>query len=126
MSSGESLDQTKGQSGIFRAALLGSCPRCKEPTLFEAPARLSLKCSSCELDLGALEGGGRLSGLLTAFVAVVLILIAVGVNTLFAPPLWLQAAFWAPVTVFGVVGVLRLFKTLLLYANFERQKEGME
>ncbi len=119
MNPGESSETQKGQSGIFRAALLGLCPQCGEKTLFEAPARVAMTCPQCDLDLGSLERGGRLGGVLTALIAIVLILIAYGVETIFRPPLWLQAAFWAPMTVFGVIGTLRLFKTALLYEAFE-------
>jgi uncharacterized protein (DUF983 family) len=63
--------------------------------------------------------------MLTALVAIVLILIAYAVETKLRPPLWLQAAFWAPVTVGVVIYALRLFKTTLLYASFER-REGDE
>jgi len=117
----ESSDTQKGQSGIIRAALFGSCPQCGASTLFEAPARVALTCSHCGLDLGALERGGRLVGVVTALTAIILILAAYGIESAFRPPLWLQAAFWAPVTVFGVIGALRLFKVRLLYEAFEEQ-----
>ena len=123
MHPGDTPDATKGQSGIFRAALLGLCPRCSSKTLFEAPARVALNCEQCGLDLGAFERGGRLGGLVTAFVAIVLMLIAVGIEYAFRPPIVLQAAFWAPVTVGVVIYALRLFKTVLLYANYERAEE---
>ena len=121
MTGAQGPDTSKGQSGIVRAALLGLCPRCAERTLFEAPARVALTCSHCQLDLGALERGGRFAGVLTALVAVVLIMIAYAVEATLRPPLWLQAAFWAPVTVGTVIFVLRFFKTLMLYARYERQ-----
>ncbi len=126
MSEGERPDETKGQSGIIRAALLGLCPRCDEVSLFETPARVALSCPHCELDLGALERGGRLAGLLTALFAIVLILLALGIDATFRPPLWLQTAIWAPVTVFGVIGALRLFKTVLLYAAYENRETPTE
>ena len=94
--------------------------------MFEAPARVALKCSHCDLDLGALERGGRFAGVLTALVAIILIMLAYGVEALLHPPLWLQAAFWAPVTVGSVIYSLRLFKTVFIYAGFERQKEQGE
>ena len=113
-------ETTKGQSGLFRAALLGLCPQCGAPTVFEAPARVAMICSHCDCDLGALEGGGRFGGLVTALVAMVLIGIAYAVEAAFRPPLWLQAAFWAPVTVGMVIYSLRLFKITLLYAAYHR------
>ena len=122
MNAGRGRAESKGQSGIVRAALLGLCPRCHERTLFEAPARIALTCDSCELDLGALERGGRFSGVLTAFIAIVLIILAYAVETTLRPPLWLQAVFWAPITVGAVVFALRLFKTTLLYASYMRRE----
>ncbi|WP_299191850.1 DUF983 domain-containing protein [uncultured Erythrobacter sp.] len=94
--------------------------------MFEAPARVALKCSDCELNLGALERGGRLGGVLTAFVAIVLMMIALGIEYALRPPIWLQAAFWAPVTVGVVIYSLRLFKTKLLYENFEELEGPQE
>ncbi len=123
MGSGHGPEKTKGQSGILRAALLGLCPRCGEKTLFEAPARVALECSQCGLDLGVLERGGRLGGVLTAFIAIILIMLAYAVEATLRPPLWLQAAFWAPVTVGAVIYGLRLFKTALLYASYEDGEE---
>jgi uncharacterized protein (DUF983 family) len=114
------------EPAILTAAFKGLCPRCGERTLFEAPARVALKCSSCELDLGALERGGRLGGVLTALVAIVLILIAYAIEATLRPPLWLQAAFWAPVTVGVVIFALRFFKTMLLYAGYERLEDKGE
>lgn len=85
-----------------------------------------MTCSSCGLDYTKHERGGRVSGLFTVVVAIVLILIALGIENAFRPPLWLQAAFWAPVTVGTVIYALRLFKTVLLYAAFENAKDTLE
>lgn len=126
MSGATGPENTKGQSGLFRAALLGLCPKCAEPTLFEAPASVAMTCSACELDFSKHERGGRVSGLFTVLIAIILIVIAVGIESAFRPPLWLQAAFWAPVTVGTVIYGLRLFKTLLLYAAFENAKDTPE
>lgn len=56
----------------------------------------------------------------TLLLALVLTILALTVDWLLAPPLWLQLAFWAPVTVGGVIFALRLFKTVLFYAAYER------
>ena len=119
-------ETTKGQSGLLRAALLGSCPQCGAQTLFEAAARVAMKCSSCGLDYTKYERGGRVSGLFTVVIAIVLIVIALLIENTFRPPLWLQAAFWAPVTLGTVIYSLRLFKTVLLYAAYENAKDTSE
>lgn len=85
-----------------------------------------MECGSCGLDYTKYERGGRVSGLFTVVTAIVLIVIALAIESAFRPPLWLQAAFWAPVTVGVVIFALRLFKTVLLYAAFEKSKDTPE
>ena len=121
MPADESPSHEKGQPGIGRAALSGLCPRCGEPTLFDAPARVAFECAKCGLDFTRYERGGRLVGVLTMLVTATLIGLAIGVDVALDPPMWLQAIFWAPVTILAVIGTLRLFKTALLYARFEKE-----
>jgi uncharacterized protein (DUF983 family) len=123
MTSDESPDQQKGQPGLISAALYGLCPNCRAPTLFGAPAAIADKCHSCGLEFRPLERGSRWAGVFTLVLALLLIGAALGIDAAFSPPLWLQFAFWAPVTVGGVILSLRLFKTVLLYARYERMSE---
>lgn len=122
MSADESPSKHKGQPGLVSAALSGLCPRCGSATLFAAPAAIAERCGRCGLDYRSLERGSRWAGVLTIVLAMVLIGTALAVDALLAPPLWLQFAFWAPVTVGGVIFALRCYKTLLLYAAYERSK----
>ena len=115
--------ENKGQPGLVSAALSGLCPRCAAKTLFEGPARFAFKCNNCGLKLAELERGGRLAGLVTIIVALILIGMALAIESTLRPPLLLQALVWAPVTVGVGVGVLRLFKTALLYRQYEIVQE---
>lgn len=105
---------------MVSAALHGLCPRCGAASLFAAPAAVAETCRSCGLAFRPLERGSRWAGVFTLLLALVLTILALTVDWLLAPPLWLQLAFWAPVTVGGVIFALRLFKTVLLYAAYER------
>ncbi len=107
---------------LFRAALSGLCPHCGAPSLFAAPAAIAERCGACGLEFRPLERGARWTGVLTLLLAAVLTGAALAIDAAFAPPLWLQLAFWAPITVGGVIFALRLYKTLLLYAAYERRK----
>lgn len=107
---------------LMSAALHGCCPRCGARTLFAAPAAIAAKCDKCGLEFRALERGSRWAGGFTLLLALVLTGLALAIDAALAPPLWLQLAFWAPVTVGGVIFGLRLFKTLLLYAAYERTR----
>jgi uncharacterized protein (DUF983 family) len=123
MTSGESPRNQKGQPGIISAALYGLCPSCGAPAVFGTPAAVADNCDACGLDFRPLERGSRWAGVFTLLLAMVLIVAALGIDALFSPPLWLQFAFWAPVTVGGVIFALRLYKTVLLYARYERMNQ---
>ena len=101
--------------------MYGLCPRCGASTLFEAPARIALTCDKCGLPLSELERGGRLAGLVTILVAAILISAAMAVDIYLRPPFWLQVVVWAPITMAAVIGTLRLYKTTLLYRQYEAQ-----
>jgi uncharacterized protein (DUF983 family) len=122
MNAGESPTHDKGQPGLISAALHGFCPRYGAPSLFAAPAAIADRCKDCGLEFRPLERGARLAGVLTLLLAGVLIAAALGIDAWLRPPLWLQFAVWAPVTLGGVIFALRLFKTLLLYAAYEKAK----
>jgi uncharacterized protein (DUF983 family) len=107
---------------LFRASFSGLCPRCGAKTLFIAPAQLAQECRACGLNLAALERGGRFVGVVTMLLAVVLILAALGVDEWLRPPLWLQMAIWAPVTVGAVIGSLRFYKTMWVYHQYEESQ----
>ncbi|NVE94520.1 DUF983 domain-containing protein [Altererythrobacter sp. JGD-16] len=102
------------------------CPRCGVRTVFDAPAQVADKCTSCGLDFSELEGGGRFVGLLTMIIALGLIGIAWWIDSAFRPSLVLQMIVWLPVTVAVVIGSLRLFKIVFLYACYERRNGASE
>ena len=114
---------SKGQPGLVSAALSGLCPRCGARTLFVAPAALADECTDCGLDIINLQRGGRFVGVLTALLALVLILAALSVDEWLRPPLWASFLFWGPVTVGSVIFGLRLYKTMWVYHQYEESQQ---
>ncbi len=114
--------QSKGQPGLVSAALSGLCPRCGARTLFVAPAGLADACRACGLDFLSLQRGGRFVGVVTALLALVLILAALAVDEWLRPPLWASLLFWGPVTAGSVVFGLRFYKTMWVYHQYEERQ----
>jgi uncharacterized protein (DUF983 family) len=114
--------ENKGQPGLVSAARSSLCPRCGAKTLFAAPAALADACSACGLDILALERGGRFVGVVKMLLALVLIVAALGVDEWLHPPLWASLLFWAPVTIGSVIGVIRLYKTMWVYHEYEERE----
>lgn len=91
--------------------------------MFDAPAMVADRCSSCDLDLGELDPGGRLVPLLlTVWVIVLLICAAFALDEFLAPPLWVHIALWTPLTIALELFALRLFRTHGVYRAYERRR----
>lgn len=107
----------KGQPGVTRAALFGSCPCCGARSLWAGPAMLAPCCRCCGAAFAAHEPRGRTLYLFVLPVTVLLMVAAVRLDDALHPPLWLQALLWPPVVVLAVVGTLRLAKAAVLMAR---------
>ena len=113
-------EKTKGQPAIVRAALFGLCPRCGSKTLFEGVAQFAPKCSSCQLDLNRFNVGDGPAGFLTLIVGGLIVGLALWLEVSLAPPFWVHAVIWTPITFAAVILGLRGAKAALLYAEYDR------
>jgi uncharacterized protein (DUF983 family) len=99
-------------------ATRGLCPRCGAPTLFVGPAFLAERCRSCGLDFDRLMTGNAAAALVTLAVGVAIALVAVALQWVFSPPLWVQLVIWIPVTAIGVSTAVRFAKARLLAQRY--------
>ena len=115
----------KGQPPVWRAALFGLCPECGAPTLFDGPVRFRAKCESCGLDYGRYNVGDGPAAFLTLIIGALLIAIALTLDAMVRPPLWVHIILWVPLTAAAVVYGLRVGKGALL-ASRRRPQGGQE
>lgn len=119
------LSHQQSAPGILQAALHGLCPRCGAQTVFDGPVIFHLTCSACACDFARREGGGRFAAIITFLCAALLTALAMLVDEIADPPLWLQALIWAPLTMAGVIFGVRFAKAALLALRFAKaQQEG--
>ena len=111
----------KGQPPVWRAALFGLCPECGAPTLFEGPVKFRAKCESCGLDYGRYNVGDGPAAFLTLIIGALLIAIALTLDAMVRPPLWVHIILWVPLTAAAVVYGLRVGKAALLASEHQRQ-----
>jgi uncharacterized protein (DUF983 family) len=111
----------KGQPPIARAALFGLCPQCGAQTLFEGPVKFAPRCRVCALDFDSYNVGDGPAAFLTLIIGALLIAIALTLDTLVHPPLWLHIILWVPITVVAVVYGLRVGKAALLASEHQRK-----
>lgn len=111
----------KGQPSVGQAALFGLCPRCSARTLFEGVAQFAPKCTSCQLDLTKFNVGDGPAGFLTLIIGAIVVGLALWLEVALAPPFWVHAVLWIPITFVLVIAGLRAAKAALLHAEFTRE-----
>lgn len=114
-------DTQKGQPPVWRAALFGLCPECGAPTLFDGPVKFRERCGACGLDYGAYNVGDGPAAFLTLIIGALLIVLALTLDSVFAPPLWVHVVLWVPLTAAAVVYGLRLAKGALVASEHQRK-----
>lgn len=111
----------KGQPPVWRAALFGLCPECGAPALFDGPVKFRPKCESCGLDYGRYNVGDGPAAFLTLIIGALLIAIALTLDAVVRPPLWVHVILWVPLTAAAVVYGLRVGKGALLASEHQRR-----
>ena len=110
---------------ILDAGLKGLCPRCGAPTLFAGMLKFTHRCARCGLDLDAFNVGDGPAAFLTLILGTVVVALAIWLQLAVAPPWWVHAIVWPPVSLALVIGSLRLAKGALLAAEYRnRAAEG--
>ncbi len=118
--SSDNSSTAKGQPSAGQAALFGLCPRCGSRSLFEGVAQFAPRCADCQLDLTKFNVGDGPAGFLTLIIGAIVVGLALWLEVSLAPPLWVHALIWIPVTFLLVVAGLRGAKAALLYAEYTR------
>jgi uncharacterized protein (DUF983 family) len=107
----------EGQPSIARAALFGLCPQCGHKSLFAGLGQFADSCANCGLDFSSYNVGDGPAALLTMGIGTLIIVLALGVDSVFHPPFWVHVIIWVPFTAALTVISLRMAKAALLAAE---------
>ena len=105
---------TKGQSGLFQAALFGECPACGERTLFAGWVRFASRCRACGQDFTAYNVGDGPAAFLILVIGALVSAFAVVLQVQASPPFWVHILLWVPLTFALVILSLRVSKAAML------------
>lgn len=98
----------------------GCCPQCGARTLFNGVAEFAERCRACGLDFTQFNVGDGPAAFLTLIIGALIVVLALVVDAMFSPPIWVHALLWIPLTAALVVGGLRACKAWLLTAEYRR------
>lgn len=115
-----------------QAALLGLCPQCGARTLFGGLVKFAPRCRVCGLDFESFNVGDGPAAFLILIVGAVVVGLAAWLQVSVAPPFWVHALLWIPLSTALVIYGLRAAKAALVMAEYRnrageaRHEEGRD
>ncbi|KQM35424.1 DUF983 domain-containing protein [Agrobacterium tumefaciens] len=102
----------------IKVGLQGCCPRCGRGKLFDGFLKLKPRCSACGLDYAFADAGDGPAVFVMLIVGFLIIGLALWFDSVFAPPVWLHALIWLPLTVIVSLLLLRKFKGIMVALQY--------
>lgn len=106
------------------AALLCRCPRCGEGKLYDGLLTVAPVCSHCGLDIGAHDAGDGPAVFVVLILGAITVGLAILVEAVFAPPLWVHVILWVPLVIGGAILLLRPLKAGLIALQYRHRQLG--
>ncbi|WP_454917621.1 DUF983 domain-containing protein [Xanthobacter sediminis] len=105
------------EAGLM-TGLLGRCPRCGRGRLFKGFLNLAPRCEVCGLDYGFADSGDGPAVFVILIGGCVVVALALWVEAVYEPPLWVHAALWIPAILVVTLGLLRPFKGVMVALQY--------
>jgi uncharacterized protein (DUF983 family) len=112
------------QVSVVAAALLCRCPRCGRGPLYEGLLKVAPRCGACGLDLEAQDAGDGPAVFVILILGALVVGLAILVEVLFEPPLWVHVALWTPFTIAAAILLLRPLKAGLIALQYRHRALG--
>ena len=103
---------------MVEAALFGLCPQCGARTLFGRLTKFADHCRVCSLDFTKFNVGDGPAAFLILIIGALVVGLAMWLQLSYAPPFWVHALLWLPLTTGLVIFGLRAAKAALVFAEF--------
>jgi uncharacterized protein (DUF983 family) len=119
-------DSWTGESPtLAQATLRCRCPRCGRGQLFAGVLAIRPACAVCGLDFSGADTGDGFAVPILIVLGAIVVGAAFWVDKNFAPPLWVHAVIWPPVTLALVVLMTRYIKSFLAVQQFRTRRSEM-
>lgn len=102
----------------IKVGLQGCFPRCGRGKLFDGFLKLKPHCSACGLDYAFADAGDGPAVFVMLIVGFLIIGFALWFDSFFAPPVWLHALIWLPLTVILSLVLLRKLKGIMVALQY--------
>jgi uncharacterized protein (DUF983 family) len=109
---------------LLHVTLACRCPRCGRGKLYDGLLSVARQCPDCGLDLQAQDAGDGPAVFVVLILGAIVVGLALLVEILFAPPLWVHIVLWTPVILGGAILMLRPLKAGLIALQYRHRDLG--
>ena len=103
----------------FRAGFTGRCPRCGEGALYDGFLNVADGCTACGLDYSGQNSGDGSAFFIIMIVGFVVVGLALALEGMFAPPVWLHMVLWLPLSLILTLAMMRPAKGILIALQYK-------
>lgn len=102
----------------LKQAIIGACPHCLKGRVFSGILQFKDRCDLCGFDIRAHDNGDGPAFFVIVVAGFLVTGLAAWVEFAYQPPFWVHAVLWIPLILTLCIGLLRIFKALLLTAQY--------
>ena len=108
------------------AALRGRCPACGQGKLFRALLKVNDHCPACGEELHHHRADDAPAYFNIVIVGHIVVPLVLAVETAFAPPYWVHAALWLPLTLGLAFGLMHPIKGAIVAWQWAMRMHGFD
>jgi uncharacterized protein (DUF983 family) len=105
---------------------LGRCPNCGQGHMFRAFLKVADHCPTCGEDLHHHQADDAPAYFVIFAVGHIVVPLALSVELAFAPPYWVHAVLWLPLTLGLALGLLQPFKGAIVAWQWAHRMHGFD
>ena len=104
--------------------LLGRCPNCSKGRLFRAFLKVADHCEVCGEEFGHHRADDAPAYFVILIVGHIVVALALEIEIVFGPPLWVHIALWIPLTLMLALGLLQPVKGAIVGLQWAHYMHG--
>lgn len=106
---------------VIGAGLACKCPRCGQGKLYEGFLTVAERCGVCGLDLRKADSGDGPAIFLIFILGALVVPMALLVESVFSPPMWLHMVIWTVVILGAALALLQPMKGIMVALQYKHR-----
>jgi len=114
----------KKSVSIYKISLLHKCPSCEKGGIYSSLLTVKDECEICGFALKEHDAGDGPAFFAMFIVGTIVTVLAVLLEFMYSPPLWMHFVIWTPVIIAMSVYLLKVMKSFLIAAQYRHNVLG--